>query len=159
MQAIPIASLGATGSYRDVSGHTASGAPDGYLYRQYQDGTIIILQSPQGSHNVTVTSTGSPTAWAAITKQIGAYPSGRLSADQWTQIVTSTANAASAALQAVTAGNRTQGQGHHAPRSAPASAPPPVSPPSSMPGWVAPSLLVVTAATVLYLLTSKGHAP
>ena len=59
--------LGSTMPYRDVSG---SG---GYRYRQYADGSIQILQSPQGGVG-TMVSKSSP-YWQPITNQIGAYPS------------------------------------------------------------------------------------
>jgi hypothetical protein len=52
--------------YRDVAG---SG---GYKYRQYPDGSIQILQSPQGGIG-TIVQKNSP-FWNAITKEIGQYP-------------------------------------------------------------------------------------
>lgn len=152
MQAIPIASLGApSGSYRDVPGYSRSGVLDGYVYRQYQDGTIVIIRSPKGSTNVTVTDASNPTAWAAITKQIGPYPNTKLTPTQIVQIVTSTATAATAAIQATAAANRPRGKRSQS--AAPAALPPVVE--SSTPGWLLPAALVGGGLGILYLFTHK----
>jgi hypothetical protein len=63
--------------YREIEG---SG---GYLYRQYQDGSILVIR--QGSRRVNVYLTpnsGGP--WTAITREIGPYPA----ADPVSQIIT-----------------------------------------------------------------------
>lgn len=46
-----------------------------YVYRQFADGSILILQSPRGGAGTLLTADG-PTAaaWRAITNAIGAYP-------------------------------------------------------------------------------------
>jgi hypothetical protein len=156
MQAIPIASLGAaSGPYRDVTGHTASGAPDGYVYRQYPDGTVVIVKSPRGSSNVTVTEAGNPSAWAAITKEIGPYPNTKLSPAQIAKIWVSTATAASAAIQALSAANRP----HTGRKKAPAPLPVQAPVESTTPGWLVPAALVAGGVGILYLFTRKdSHA-
>ena len=53
--------------FRDVQGR------GGYKYRQYQDGSIQILQSPKGGVGTMVQKGSS--FWNAITNEIGAYPS------------------------------------------------------------------------------------
>jgi hypothetical protein len=57
---------GATQNYRDVNGN------GGYRYRQFSDGSIVILKSPSGASNTPVSKNTS--AWQAITREIGAYP-------------------------------------------------------------------------------------
>ena len=157
MQAIPIASLGATsGPYRDVAGRTASGVADGYVYRQYPDGTIVILKSPYKSVNVTVTESGNPSAWAAITKEIGPYPNTKLTPTQIVKIVTTTATAATAAIQAVSASNRPRGNHKRGSTTAPPVDAQPVSA-STTPGWVLPAVLVTVGVGGLYLFTRKDH--
>ena len=59
--------LGSTMPYRDVNGTGGL-----YRYRQFADGSIQILKSPQGGVGTMVTK--SSPYWSAITNQIGAYP-------------------------------------------------------------------------------------
>lgn len=59
--------------FRDVEG------TGGYYYRQYDDGSIEILKSPSGGVGK-VLSSGA--GWAAITREIGAYPAPVASAGQ-----------------------------------------------------------------------------
>lgn len=66
-------SLGALGAktsggvkYRDYA------FEDGYTYRRYTDGSILILASPKGGAGTLVTQETHPDAWQAITAQIDA---------------------------------------------------------------------------------------
>lgn len=57
--------------FRDVQG------TGGYVYRQYDDGGVQMLRSPEGRTDGRVLYTGA--AWRAITAEIGAYPTPRAS--------------------------------------------------------------------------------
>jgi hypothetical protein len=150
MHTIPIASLGATSQpYRDVPGRSPSGAPDGYVYRQYQDGSIVIIRNPKGVTNVRVTSSSNPTAWGAITKQIGAYPSSKLTPEQIALITTSALNATAAALQAVTPRKAHKKAIKELPAPVEVASPPP------SPGWVLPLAVGGGALVLFYLFTRK----
>lgn len=48
-------------------------AHDGYVYRQYPSGDILILTTPQGRKNIKVTRKNNFKAWAAITDAIGTW--------------------------------------------------------------------------------------
>ena len=98
MKALATGKTGSGLTYRDIAG---SG---GYTYRQYEDGTLVILTSPKGGAGTTIYP--SNPAWAAITKEIGPYPGTvnpktgqKWTAQDWALIFTTSANAASAALR------------------------------------------------------------
>lgn len=50
---------------------------DGYTYRQYSDGSILIVTSPKGGAGTLVTQETHPDAWQAITAQIAGQKSAR----------------------------------------------------------------------------------
>lgn len=70
---------------------------DGYVYRQYKDGSILIVKSPRGGAGTLVTEDG-PTAkaWFHINNQIGELKAGRR--DKAIQLGLSVVNAAVGAI-------------------------------------------------------------
>lgn len=117
-------------AYRDVTG---SG---GYAYRQYEDGTVVILTSPRSTSPVTV-QTGSP-EWIAISKEIGPFPGQvnpqtgqKWTAQDWALVLSTGARTASALIAQGAKKSRKK-------RGLPDTTLPaaPVPPPSTMPEWL-----------------------
>lgn len=153
-------SSAASSPYRDVAGVDANGRPDGYVYRQYQGGDLQILKSPVGGGGVSVTQASNPTAWTAITKQIGPYPGTTLTADQWIKIASMGTQTAAAVIGAVASSQRPRTSKKRSP-SAPAPMPVvPVAAPAT-PGWIVPAVVVGGLAVVVMIASSssssKGH--
>jgi hypothetical protein len=138
--------------YRDVSGK------GGYVYRQYSDGTLQIVQSPRGGSGTTV-PTGSQ-AYVTIIKEIGPYPGSinpatgkKWTSAEWAQVAAAGASAITAALTHKRKHKRKKG----AVEALPIVNPEPVS---ETPPWLVPAVLAAGGiGLVLMLKGGGGNAP
>lgn len=88
-------------AFRDVQG---SG---GYTYRQYEDGTILILVSKGSPLGTPLKVANTDPSWTAIQKEIGPFPQQinpntgkKWTAQEWLLVLNSGVNAATAVIQA-----------------------------------------------------------
>lgn len=127
----------------------------GYSYRQYEDGTIVILTSPYGTSNKTV-QTGT-SEWAAISKEIGPFPNQinpqtgkKWTAAEWALVLSTGAQAAAAVVQAGAKKTRKK-------KGMPEVLPPaPVPPPSEMPSWLIPAGIGGLALILILAMRGSG---
>jgi len=116
--------------------------PDGYTYRQFADGDILIVASPHGGAGTLVTKDGpTATAWQAITDQIRAKKSGNVQA------------AAATTLQVAQILTATLTPHQKRRRQIPALPPPP--PPGPSIPWVPIGIVAAGAALLLALGRSR----
>jgi hypothetical protein len=51
--------------------------PDGYVFRQYRDGSIYFVESPKGGKGITITAKSHPKEWKSITDAIASIKAGK----------------------------------------------------------------------------------
>lgn len=136
--------------YRDVQGK------NGYVYRQFEDGSLLILKSPRGGAGTLVNENTS--AFVAISKEIGPFPTAvnpytnkKWTQGEWAMVL----NSGSAAIKnALSAGKKKM-------RKVDMTAPPvpletaPASAATPMPAWVLPVAGAAGVSLLLYLMVRK----
>lgn len=136
--------------YRDVQGKS------GYVYRQFEDGGVLILKSPRGGAGTLVNE--NTKEYAAISKEIGPFPTAvnpytnkKWTQGEWAMVL----NSGSAAIKsALSAGKKKM-------RKVDMTAPPvpletaPIDTPSSVPAWVLPVAGAAGVSLLLYLMVRK----
>lgn len=136
-------------AYRDVMGRS------GYQYRQYEDGTIVILVSPVPTTRTPLTVASGTPEWAAISKEIGPFPNQinpqtgkKWTAAEWALVLSTGAQAAAAVVQAGAKKTRKK-------KGMPEVLPPaPVPPPSEMPSWLIPA--GIGGLALILILAMRG---
>lgn len=136
--------------YRDVQGR------GGYVYRQYEDGSLLILKSPRGGASTLLNE--NTREFAAISKEIGPFPTAinpytnrKWTQGEWAMVL----NSGSAAIKnALAAGKKKMRKVDMTAPPVPLEAAPAPDVPS-VPAWVLPAAGVAGTAFLLYLLVRK----
>lgn len=113
---------------------------DGYVYRQWRDGSITIMRSPRGGAGTLLTKAVYPDAWRAVTAQINSVKAGRIS-----KTAADAARVALVVLQATRPRKAAEVDVEPEPMPEPMPAP--------MPSWLVPAGLAVAAAATLVMVT------
>lgn len=136
-------------AYRDVAG---SG---GYTYRQYEDGTILILVSKGNTLSSPLKVATNDPSWIAIQKEIGPFPQQinpqtgkKWTAQEWALVLNTGVNAASSIIQAGAKKSRKK-------RGVPEALPPVMAAEASpMPPWAIPA--AIGGGLLVLVLAMRG---
>ena len=119
--------------------------PDGYVFRQFTDGSIYFVESPKGGKGLTITAKSHPVPWKSITDAIASIKAGRRA--ETIRLGAGLVLSILAALRP--AEKRRMKQRRAAPPPADPPPPPPPAPPAVP--WVPISIAVLLGAVVLKL--------
>lgn len=112
---------------------------DGYTYRQFVDGDVLIVASPKGGAGTLITRGSNPKAWTAITDAIAAQKSGNRRA-----AIEAAAQVAAALIATLTPQQRRAKVMDEMPPETPPAAPPPFEFPW-LPAGIAVGLVALIA--------------